>query len=132
MRIYMFEADLFCHPCGEAIAATLPAPDEWEREHPDSDSHPVAYDSSEGQSDTPDHCGQCNLFLERNLTEDGIEYVRDCVAEDLCTEVEILGIVRQWVDFYGIDIGDCVDEDVKFWRDKNGLPAICMAVQVTA
>ena len=98
MRIYMFEADLYCAPCGEAIAATLPAPDEWEREHPDSDSHPVAYDSSEGQSDTPDHCGQCNLFLERNLTEDGIEYVRDCVDPlDGDTDITLL-----WSEFYGI------------------------------
>ena len=74
MKIYMFDGDLYCKQCGEAIAATLPDPDAWEREHPDSCSYPVAYDSSEGESDSPDHCdhcdycGECGLVLERNLT----------------------------------------------------------------
>ena len=96
MKIYMFEADWYCKPCGEAIAATLPEPTEWEREHPDSDSYPVAYDSSEGESDTPDHCGNpdCQLFLERSLTEDGIQYVHDAVRDGRNE------IVQQWVDFY--------------------------------
>ena len=104
MRIYMFEADLFCSPCGEAIAATLPAPDEWEREHPDSDSHPVAYDSSAGESDTPDHCGtpdhccQCKLFLERNLTDEGRQYVQDYV-DTLDGDTDITEL---WGEFYGI------------------------------
>ena len=98
MRIYMFEADLYCAPCGEAIAATLPEPDAWEREHADSDSHPVAYDSSEGQSDTPDHCGECQLFLERNLTEDGIKYVQYYVDTlDGDTDITLL-----WGEFYAI------------------------------
>ena len=103
MRIYMFEADLFCAPCGEAIAATLPEPDAWEREHPDSASHPVAYASSEGESDTPDHCGtpDCQLFLERSLTDDGVEYVRDAVR-DLALGHGRNEIVQQWVEFYGI------------------------------
>lgn len=101
MKIYMFEADLYCAPCGEAIAATLPEPDEWEREHPDSDSYPVAYDSSEGESDTPDHCGECQLFLERNLTEDGIEYVRDAIR-DLALGYGRDEIVKGWSEFYGI------------------------------
>ena len=98
MKIYMWNADLYCGPCGEAIAATLPAPTEWEREHPDSNSYPVGYDSSEGESDTPDHCGKCQLFLERNLTEDGIEYVRDYVDTlDGDTDITLL-----WGEFYGI------------------------------
>ena len=76
MKIYMFQADVYCKPCGEAIAATLPDPDAWEREHPDSNSYPVAYDSSEGEADSPEHCGRCSLFLERNLTEDGFRYFK--------------------------------------------------------
>jgi hypothetical protein len=124
MKIYMFEADLYCGPCGEAIAATLPAPDAWEREHPDSASHPVAYDSNEGQCDSPDHCGQCQLFLERNLTEEGVRYVKEIVAEDLSTEIEIVGVVREWIDFYGIDAKDCVDDDVTYWREINELPPL--------
>ena len=108
----MFDGEWYCKPCGEAIAATLPDPNAWEREHPDSLSYPVAYDSSEGESDTPDHCGtpDCQLFLERNLTEDGIEYVRDAIIvwamkrmdRDLAPGHGRGDTVQEWVDYYGI------------------------------
>ena len=124
MKIYMWNADLYCGPCGEAIAATLPDPDAWEREHPDSCSYPVAYDSSEGEADSPEHCGKCVLFLERSLTEYGVRYVKEIVSEDLETESEIVGIVKEWIDFYGIDALDCVDEDVVWSRELNGLPSL--------
>ena len=124
MTIYMFQADVYCKPCGEAIAATLPDPDAWEREHPDSNSYPIAYDSSEGEADSPEHCDKCSLFLERNLTEYGGRYVKEIVAEDLSTEDKIVGIVKEWIDFYGIDPLDCVDEDVVWSRELNGLPSL--------
>ena len=124
MTIYMFQADVYCKPCGEAIAATLPDPDAWEREHPDSNSYPIAYDSSEGEADSPEHCGKCVRFLERNLTEEGVRYVKEIVSEDLETESEIVGIVKEWIDFYGIDPLDCVDEDVVWSRELNGLPSL--------
>ena len=124
MKIYMFNGDVYCKPCGEAIAATLPDPDAWEREHPDSNSYPIAYDSSEGEADSPEHCGRCSLFLERNLTEDGVRYVKELAAEDLSTEGEIGSIVKEWIDFYGIDPLDCVDEDVVWSRELNGLPSL--------
>ena len=116
MKIYIFNADLYCAPCGEAIAATLPEPTEWEREYPDSNSYPIAHDSSEGQSDTPDHCGNCELFLERSLTDDGMEYVRDAVTElkfgmflssIFGPEEGTKGrneIVEQWAEFYDISM----------------------------
>ena len=104
MKIYMFESDWYCRPCGENIVTTLPEPTEWEREHPDSDSHPVAHDSSEGASDSPDHCGnpECELFLERPLTEDGIEYVKEAV-EELKLGSGRNEIVQKWVEFYEIE-----------------------------
>jgi len=120
MKIYMFDGDVYCKPCGEAIAADLPDPDAWEREHPDSNSYPVAYDSSEGESDTPDHCGKCDLFLERNLTEDGVRYVQDYV-DTLCGDTDITLL---WGEFYGINALDCVDEDVVWSGELNGLPSL--------
>ena len=124
MKIYMFDGDWYCKPCGETISATLPEPTAWEREHPDSNSYPVEYDSSVGESDTPDHCAnmECELFLERNLTEDGIEYVKEkartapivsghmvhhlqeterCAA---CIAREINEIIRHWVNYYDIEV----------------------------
>ena len=115
MKIYMFDGDWYCKPCGETISATLPEPTEWEREHPDSNSYPVEYDSSAGESDTPDHCAGrinslhenyciCSKFLERPLTEDGIEYVRELAYEDLESSNELSETVQQWVDFYDIEV----------------------------
>ena len=120
MKIYMFDGDVYCKPCGEAIAATLPDPDAWEREHPDSNSYPIAYDSSEGEADSPEHCGKCSLFLERNLTEDGVRYVQDYV-DTLCGDTDITLL---WGDFYGINALDCVDEDVVWSGELNGLPSL--------
>ena len=120
MKIYMFDGDVYCKPCGEAIAATLPDPDAWEREHPDSNSYPVAYDSSEGEADSPEHCGKCSLFLERNLTEDGVRYVQDYV-DTLCGDTDITLL---WGEFYGINALDCVDEDVVWSGELNGLPSL--------
>jgi len=104
VKIYMWNADLYCKPCGEAIAATLPEPTEWEHEHSDSNDYPVEYDSSEGESDTPDHCGECNLFLERNLTEDGVRYVRELASDYIESSNELSETVQQWVDFYDIEV----------------------------
>ena len=98
MKIYMFDGDLLCKQCGEAIAATLPDPDAWEREHPDSCSYPVAYDSSEGESDSPDHCVECGLFLERNLTDVGRQYVQDYIYAGWSSS----NITELWGEFYGI------------------------------
>ena len=125
----MFQADWFCGPCGEAIKetidiATLPYPGEglFREWYLDSDSFPIEYDSSEGESDTPDHCAKCELFLERNLTEDGIEYVKEkartapIVSGNMihhlqetercavCISREINEIIRQWVDYYDIEV----------------------------
>jgi hypothetical protein len=115
MKIYMFEADWYCKPCGEAIRSTIdtkeleyPDPSEWHLN--DSNTWPIDYDSNEGESDTPDHCAgrisalnenycgniACDLFLERPLTEDGREYVRQ-LAEEGPSE-----IVQQWMEYYDI------------------------------
>ena len=103
MKIYMFEASWYCKPCGEAIRSTIdtkeleyPDPSEWHLN--DSNTWPIDYDSNEGASDTPDHCGNpdCQLFLERPLTDDGREYVRQ-LAEEGPSE-----IVQQWMEYYDI------------------------------
>ena len=103
MKIYQYDGDNYCGPCGEAIAATLPQPDAWNRDYPDSCSYPVGYPSWWGESDTPDHCGNCELFLERNLTDDGIEYVLDAVRE-LAQGSGDAEIVKQWVEFYSAEL----------------------------
>ena len=101
MKIYIYQADLYCGPCGEAIATRLTLPDDLEREHPDSNSYPIGFDSSEGESDTPDHCGNasCQLFLERRLTSEGYEYVRAAIR-DLDAGWGDAEIVNEWAEYY--------------------------------
>jgi len=46
---------------------------------------------------------ECELFLERNLTEDGIAYVKEAV-EELKFGHGRNEIVQEWVDYYDIEI----------------------------
>ena len=115
--LYIYNADLYCKPCGMAKIEQLNAaldkdvhgtldwsnsPDLYE----DSNSWPQEYHRGEGESDTPDHFGnpQCSRFLGRNLTDDGIEYVKESAREELDRDGAIGAVVQGWLDFYGISI----------------------------
>ena len=48
----------------------------------DSDDYPKGpYANGGGEADTPQHCDECQLFLENPLTSDGVAYVREAIAE---------------------------------------------------
>ena len=112
---YIYCADLYCKPCGDAtieqlnealdkdIHGTLDwsnSPDLYE----DSDSWPQAYSRGQGESDSPDHCGSCQRFLGRNLTPDGVEYVQDLAALELDRDGVIDEVVQGWLDYYEIKL----------------------------
>lgn len=68
MEHYIYQADYLCIDCAKTIMAGLPKSDE-------SDHYPAGpYLVSE--SDSPQHCGVCWLFLENPLTTAGEEYVK--------------------------------------------------------
>ena len=130
--LYIYDGDLYCKPCGMAIqgqlldetcdcsgcdcgieckpecASNIPASQGY---HDDSNSWPQEYPRGEGESDTPDHCGKCQRFLGRNLTDDGIAYVKEkarelafmALPEHHCT-LPSYKIVKGWCDFYGIEL----------------------------
>ena len=115
--LYIYNADLYCKPCGMAKIEQLNAaldkdvhgtldwsnsPDLYE----DSNSWPQEYHRGEGESDSPDHCGnpQCSRFLGRNLTDDGIAYVKESAREELDRDGVIGEIVQGWMDYYGIEL----------------------------
>ena len=119
--LYIYCADLFCKPCGMAIQGELEALNcdcpggksdcngscnwgELQGYHDDSDSWPQEYSRGEGESDTPDHCGKCQRFLGRNLTDDGIAYIFEHYWENLDRDGVIGEVVQGWLDFYGISI----------------------------
>ena len=113
--LYIYDGDLYCKPCGmakieqlnEALDKDVHGTLDWSNNpdlYGDSNSWPQEYHRGEGESDTPDHCGnpQCSRFLGRNLTDDGIAYVMDHAREYLDQHGVIGEVVQGWLDQYGI------------------------------
>ena len=115
--LYIYDGDLYCKPCGmakieqlnEALDKDVHGTLDWSNNpdlYGDSNSWPQEYHRGEGESDTPDHCGnpQCSRFLGRNLTDDGIAYVKESARVDLESDGVIGEIVQGWMDYYGIEL----------------------------
>ena len=111
---YIYCADLYCPDCAKDIERDLIGQGfALCQGMDDSDNWPVPYSQYNGESDTPDHCGnpQCSRFLGRNLTDDGIAYVKEkarelafmALPEHHCT-LPSYKIVKGWCDFYGIEL----------------------------
>ena len=133
--LYIYNAALYCQPCGKALIERFnDALDkdvhgmlDWSN-HPDlyedSNTWPQEYSRGEGESDTPDHCGtmDCQRFLGRTLTPDGIEYVKQSAFDDLTLRGTIGDVVQGWLDYYGIDL-ESID-------GYYGVDGICLASTV--
>ena len=118
MNVYIYAADIYCEDCGEAIRKQItqeghaPADpdDEWSY---DSDEFPKGpYPDGGGEADSPQHCGagedclnaiefsdglKIGVWLENDLTREGVEYVRESLREDPDNEV-----YQVWADFYRV------------------------------
>ena len=103
MNAYIYQADIYCEDCGRALCRTLPFPAGADRDREetwDSDDYPKGpYPDGGGESDCPQHCGaseEClnaitvrsrgerykiGVPLENPLTTDGVEYVREALAQ---------------------------------------------------
>jgi len=104
MDAYIFQADLHCQKCADRIKDSNSQPRDVEDDSNfDSDYWPKGpYPDGGGESDTPQHCGSCGLFLENPLTEDGEIFINDTVElwiEDKQGKYD-KEVVQQWVDFY--------------------------------
>lgn len=98
MQCFIYEADIYCETCGQAIRDALDKtgdrPTDWRDESThDSNEYPQGPFEA-GEADYPWHCGGCGLFLENPLTSEGIRYVAEAISEKhgLCT--------GEWADFY--------------------------------
>ncbi len=97
MRVYIFQADIYCEACGEAIRAERIC--NGARDDGTSDTLPQGpYGNGGGEADTPQHCGACGEFLENPLTSDGLAYVAERVAEKPRHGIA----ARIWAPFYGV------------------------------
>ena len=65
----------------------------------DSGCCPQPVFSTSDESDTPQHCEECNVFLENALTGDGMEWLRATLCDDLGNEE----VRAEWRSFYGLD-----------------------------
>ena len=100
--IYTYRAACYCAGCGELIRddltaqgkAPLDPDDEWaydSGDFPKGPDHPAYH-----ESDVPEHCDKCGMFLENALTEDGYAYVGEAIAEAEVLTTTLL----EWRDFY--------------------------------
>jgi hypothetical protein len=105
MLVYVYQAALYCEPCGEAIRSDLRKAgarfDESDEGSFDSDEYPKG-PTDEGESDSPSHCTACGKFLETELTPEGDRYVRESIAEDQAAKKFDSVALTEWSPFYGI------------------------------
>jgi|ERR1043166_2124406 hypothetical protein len=106
MNAYLFQASLLCGSCGAstraAIRAQGKAPADESNEHTyDSEDFPKGpYPDGGGEADRPQHCDSCGRFLENPLTNYGVQYVRERMAEAVANGRKIEGCLADWLDFY--------------------------------
>jgi hypothetical protein len=104
MRVYIYQAALFCEACGEAqrkelnIAGKSPKDPDDETSY-DSDDYPKGPEE-EGGSDSPSHCDNCHMFLETDLTAEGMAYVKERIEERLCAGEWDSVALKEWMPFY--------------------------------
>jgi len=96
---YAYSADIYCDDCAEKLITELDA--NRVIDSGDSDDYPQ-FDSSSGESDYPQHCADCQVFLENPLTDDGREYVIDTLVKDLARG-ELGPCVNEWLEYYDLD-----------------------------
>jgi hypothetical protein len=120
MNTYFYNGDIYCEPCGEGIRDLLSVP-EYDSFDPGDER---TWDSSEwpkgpegdggGEADTPQHCGQCNLFLANPLTSDGYSYLITTIQHATIIGADIdVGVLFLWMSYYGSD--GYRDTTVKDW-----------------
>jgi len=94
--MYAYNADTWCDDCAEEIkdrilrehrlvtpVTFVPSDEDLDDlDTGDTDEYPQPYGYST-ESDCPQHCAGCGIFLENELTTEGADYVREAVREDL-------------------------------------------------
>lgn len=85
----MYQAALYCSECTDKIKERLDAegarPDNPADENSfDSDDYPKGpYADGGGESDSPENCAGCHIWLENPLTADGVERVLEMAEEEV-------------------------------------------------
>jgi hypothetical protein len=108
MRVFMFQAALYCEHCGREHRDGLPVPEGADLDNEstwDSDQYPKGpYSDGGGEADSPQHCDDCHTFLENPLTDDGVAYVREAIAAHTATGRGRADVVATWAEHYAADL----------------------------
>ena len=110
MNVYIYQAALLCEACGEAerlrlINAHEVAHDIGDRDLQDSDEWPVGpYADGGGESDCPQHCDNCGLFLENPLTTDGYKYVKEAIHQWVTRGMGVEDVIKEWAARYDLPV----------------------------
>jgi hypothetical protein len=102
MNAYICDASLYCANC---IRQQQPQVRYENLRHIQGDKS-GPYPDGGGEADTPQHCGECGVFLENALTTDGVEYVRERVADNIANGRTESIAVTVWARFYGISASE--------------------------
>src|SRR5208283_6081005 len=103
---YIYQAEMWCPTCAKEIAADIqqnypnemPA-DPTDEHSYDSDNYPKGPFFDE-ESDAPEHCAGCHIFLENPLTSHGQEYMMQMVDGAVAKGRGDEPHIKEWMDFY--------------------------------
>ena len=119
---YIYQADVYCDKCGEAIRRNLAdtAPeDALDQRSYDSDDYPKDAPIEREESDIPEHCADCHECLNNPLTSEGYKYVQSALSE-IPAGTSIAKLIStghphlaKWASYYGFTYWtteDCIDD----------------------
>lgn len=116
---YIYQADVYCDECGDAIRKRLSdvAPeDPLDHRSYDSDDYPKEADVEHDESDCPEHCAACHEFLRNPLTSAGYKYVQEKLSDTGMKSIyqgNVSIALKQWATWYGFTYWtaeDCQDD----------------------
>ena len=94
MEAYIYQADIYCADCAKKYSQLQVLI--GEKDSGDSDQFPQGpYENGGGEADYPQHCCNCQVFMENSLTSDGEEYVIAAAKDALGGDV-----AKEWKDYY--------------------------------
>jgi hypothetical protein len=122
MNVFMYCAALLCGDCGEKAVENCV--DRSIVDNGDPDTYPQGpYPEGGGEADTPNHCDDCDVFLENSLTEDGQAYVRESYAWERETtnpskSRNAIENTQRWANYY--DYLDLPGQSYVVWFGYSG------------
>jgi hypothetical protein len=107
MDAYVFQVGMLCADCAQTRIIGVEAMPVKPAGYPsDSKAYPQGpYPEGGGEADTPQHCDDCQKFLQNPLTDSGYAYVAELLSTGRGS------VLKEWAKFYQGD-DDGLDEAI--------------------